>query len=91
MLSERKPDPFQSRESQRARDMTADVINLRQFKRDKARQDATRQAEINRAAFGRSKAQRILEKTKTLQDAAKLDAHRLDRPEADIPSDQDPL
>ncbi len=58
--------------------MTAEVINLRQFKRAKAREDQDRQAEVNRAAFGRSKAQRILEKTRALQDKSKLDAHRLE-------------
>ena len=31
--------------------MTAEVINLRQFKRDKARGDQDRQAQVNRAAF----------------------------------------
>lgn len=55
--------------------MTAEVINLRQFKRDKARGDQDRQAQVNRAAFGRTKAQRILEKTRVLQDKSKLDAH----------------
>ncbi len=58
--------------------MTAEVINLRQFKRSKAKQDQDRKAEINRAAFGRTKAQRILEKTRALQDKSKLDAHLRD-------------
>ncbi len=65
--------------------MTADVINLRQFKRAKAREDQDRQAEVNRAAFGRTKAQRILEKTRALQDKSKLDAHLRD--ETGSPSD----
>jgi hypothetical protein len=66
--------------------MTADVINLRQFKRAKAREDEDRQAAVNRAAFGRTKAQRILEKTRALQDKSKLDAHLRD----DTASPSDP-
>ena len=65
--------------------MTAEVVNLRQFKRAKAREDQDRQAEVNRAAFGRTKAQRILEKTRALQDKSKLDAHL--REDSSTPSD----
>ena len=65
--------------------MTAEVINLRKFKRDKARDTQARQAEVNRAAFGLTKAQRILEKTRALQDKSKLDAHL--REDTNTPSD----
>ena len=66
--------------------MTAEVINLRQFKRAKAREDQDRHAEVNRAAFGRTTAQRILEKTRALQDKSKLDAHLRE----DSPTPPDP-
>ncbi|MFC1672845.1 DUF4169 family protein [Pseudomonadota bacterium] len=46
----------------------ADVVNLNQFRKAKARADKTKQAHDNRVKFGRTKA----EKTK---DAAERDAH----------------
>lgn len=66
--------------------MNAEVINLRQFKRAKAKQQQDRQAEANRASFGRTKAQRILEKAKSLQDQARLEGHRLEPTPTDDPT-----
>ena len=45
--------------------MTGDVINLRLARKNKARSDAEKRAEENRAKFGRSKTE------KTLSDAVK--------------------
>ncbi len=40
--------------------MTGDVVNLRQFRKQKARSDKDRQAEQNRISFGRTKAEKSL-------------------------------
>lgn len=40
--------------------MSADVVNLRQFRKVKARSEKERQAEQNRLTFGRSKAEKTL-------------------------------
>ncbi|MBD9452929.1 DUF4169 family protein [Rhizobium sp. RHZ02] len=48
--------------------MTAEVVNLRQFKKKQARADKARQAEQNRISFGRTKAEKQL--TKALNEKA---------------------
>ncbi|MCV9960975.1 DUF4169 family protein [Pararhizobium sp. BT-229] len=48
--------------------MTGDVINLRQFRKQKARTEKDRLAEQNRISFGRTKAEKQL--TRTLNDKA---------------------
>ncbi|MEJ8311448.1 DUF4169 family protein [Agrobacterium larrymoorei] len=59
--------------------MTGDVVNLRQFRKQKARSDKDKQAEQNRLSFGRTKSEKSL--TAALNDKAKrrLDQGRLDR------------
>ena len=61
--------------------MSGDVVNLRQFRKQKARSDKEKQAEQNRIAFGRTKAEKTL--TRALNDKAQksLDQGRLERPE----------
>ncbi len=56
----------------------AEIINLRQARKNKARADKEARAEQNRISFGRTKAERNL--TKAEQDMAKsrLDAHKRD-------------
>jgi len=56
----------------------AEIVNLRRARkaRDRAGREAT--AEINRAKFGRPKAERVLEAAGRRQAEARLDAHRLD-------------
>jgi hypothetical protein len=49
--------------------MTADIVNLRQFKKKQARSEKEKQAEQNRISFGRTKAEKTL--TKTLNDKAR--------------------
>lgn len=56
-------------------------INLRQFRKKKAREDKARQAETNRVQFGTPKAQRELEKAREAKRKAALDAHKRDTDE----------
>ncbi|MDI7863831.1 DUF4169 family protein [Rhizobiaceae bacterium n13] len=48
--------------------MSADVVNLRQFRKKQARTEKEKQAEQNRITFGRAKAEKNL--TKALNDQA---------------------
>lgn len=61
--------------------MSGDVVNLRQFRKQKARSEKETQAEQNRLTFGRTKAEKTL--TRALNDKAEktLDQGRRERPE----------
>lgn len=61
--------------------MSGDVVNLRQFRKQKARSEKERQAEQNRLTFGRTKAEKTL--TDALNDKARhtLDQGRIERPD----------
>jgi hypothetical protein len=48
--------------------MSAEIVNLRQFRKQQARSEKEKQAEQNRISFGRTKAEKSL--TKTLNDKA---------------------
>jgi len=48
--------------------VTAEVVNLRQFKKKQARADKEKQSEQNRISFGRTKAEKQL--TKALNEKA---------------------
>lgn len=62
--------------------MSADVINLRRARKQKARSERERQAEANRLRFGRSKEERQQEAaTKSLEDR-RLDGSRRDTGDA---------
>ena len=63
--------------------MSGDVVNLRQFRKQKARSDKEAKAEQNRATFGRTKAEKTL--TRALNEKAQktLDQGRLERPDED--------
>ncbi|WP_439627753.1 DUF4169 family protein [Shinella sp.] len=63
--------------------MSGDVVNLRQFRKQKARSEKEKQAEQNRAAFGRTKAEKTL--TRALNDKAQksLDQGRIERTDDD--------
>ncbi|WP_201859923.1 DUF4169 family protein [Microvirga soli] len=56
----------------------AEIINLRQARKNKARADKEARAEQNRVSFGRTKAEKTL--TKAEQDLAKsrLEGHKRD-------------
>ena len=61
--------------------MSGDLVNLRQFRKQKARSEKERQAEQNRISFGRTKAEKNL--TRALNDKAEntLDQGRIEKPE----------
>lgn len=63
--------------------MSGDVVNLRQFRKQKARSEKEKQAEQNRAAFGRTKAEKTL--THALNEKAQksLDQGRIERSDDD--------
>jgi len=64
-------------------EMSADVVNLRQFRKQKARSEKEKQADQNRITFGRTKAEKNL--TSALNDKAEktLDQGRLEKPQDD--------
>jgi Domain of unknown function (DUF4169) len=60
-----------------------EIVNLRQARKQKARERREAAAARNRVAFGRSKAEkRLIESERALAEAS-LDARRLARPDAD--------
>ena len=61
--------------------MAADIVNLRQFRKQKARSDKDKAADANRLQFGRTKAEKTL--TKTINENAEkaLDQGKLDMPD----------
>ncbi|MBC7582365.1 DUF4169 family protein [Tardiphaga sp. vice352] len=59
-----------------------DLINLNRFKKRAERDDAARQAEINRARFGRSRAERVLEEKRTIRAENMLDQHQINGEDA---------
>lgn len=63
--------------------MSADVVNLRQFRKQKARSDKEKQADQNRITFGRTKAEKNL--TSALNEKAEktLDQGRIEKPQDD--------
>jgi len=63
--------------------VTAEVVNLRQFKKKQARADKERQAEQNRISFGRTKTEKQL--TKALNEKAERSHQlgRIEKPEDD--------
>ncbi|MBV2183354.1 MAG: DUF4169 family protein [Rhizobium sp.] len=58
--------------------MSADVVNLRQFRKVKARTEKERQAEQNRLTFGRSKAEKKLTDALNAKAEKTLDQGRLE-------------
>lgn len=58
----------------------ADIINLRRFKKQTARDDARKAADANSAKFGRTKADRDVFEARTAKAAKDLDGHRLEKP-----------
>lgn len=61
--------------------MAADIVNLRQFRKQKARSEKEKTAEQNRLTHGRTKAEKNL--TRALNEKADktLDQGRLEKPE----------
>ncbi|BDV35719.1 DUF4169 family protein [Methylocystis iwaonis] len=56
----------------------AEVVNLRRARKDRAKREKEAQAQENRVAFGRTKAERDLTDAQKRLEAAKLDAHKRD-------------
>lgn len=59
--------------------MTGDVVNLRQFRKQKARSEKEKQAEQNRLSFGRTKSEKSLTTALNNKAERQLDQGKLDR------------
>jgi hypothetical protein len=59
-----------------------DVVNLKRFKKRAEKGQSARQADANRAKFGRSKSERLLEQQRADRAKDLLDQHRRDDGEA---------
>ncbi|CAN5141874.1 hypothetical protein BH11PSE4_BH11PSE4_29800 [soil metagenome] len=59
-----------------------DLINLNKFKKRSDRDLSNRQAEVNRARFGLTKAERNLQEQRTSRANRLLDQHRIDGEDA---------
>lgn len=55
-----------------------DVINLKQFKKRTEREQSARQADANRARFGRTKTERALDERRKDRAGDLLDQHKLE-------------
>jgi hypothetical protein len=60
-----------------------DVVNLRQFRKSKARTEKEKVAEQNRLSHGRTKAEKSLTKALNEKAAKDLEQGRLDQPRKD--------
>jgi hypothetical protein len=56
--------------------MMAEVVNLRKFRKRKERGEKEAVAQVNRAAFGRTKSEKELNKAKLTLKKRKLDEHK---------------
>jgi len=59
-----------------------EVVNLKRFRKRMERVQAAKQADVNRARFGRSKSERVLEESRARHASDLLDQHRLDDEDA---------
>jgi len=59
-----------------------DVVNLKRFKKRTEREVSAKQAETNRARFGRTKSERTLDEARATRASDLLDAHRIDGEDA---------
>jgi len=66
--------------------MTGDVVNLRQFRKQKARTEKDRTADQNRISFGRTKAEKQM--TRTLNDKASKALDQGKRETSEEPEDE---
>lgn len=63
--------------------MAADVVNLRQFRKTKARSEREAVAEQNRITHGRTKAEKSLTQAQNDKAARQHEQGRLEKPERD--------
>ena len=61
--------------------MTGDIVNLRQFRKSKARAEMNAKAKENRVKFGRTKAEKKLQKAEKENACRHLDGHKLETDE----------
>ena len=61
--------------------MAADIVNLRQARKQKARVDKDKTAEANRLQFGRTKVEKTLTRALNDKAAKTLDQGRIEKPE----------
>jgi Domain of unknown function (DUF4169) len=54
-----------------------DLVNLKRFKKRHAREQSAKQAEANRARFGRTKTERVLDEHRNDRASRVLDQHRI--------------
>ncbi len=59
-----------------------DVINLKRFRKRVAREQSAEQAEANRARFGRSKSDRMVDEHRDRRAGELLDQHRIEGEDA---------
>ena len=59
-----------------------DLINLKQFKKRAERHRTAKQAETNRARFGRTKSERTMDERRGERASDLLDQHRIDGEDA---------
>ena len=55
-----------------------DVVNLKRFKKRTEREQSAKQADANRARFGRTKSERVLDERRATRAGDLLDQHRID-------------
>lgn len=55
-----------------------DLVSLNRVRKQAARERSAQQAEANRIRFGRTKAERLVERARAEHSAMLLDQHRLD-------------
>ena len=60
--------------------MSAEIVNLRQVRKDKQRSDKEKQAEQNRLTFGRTKVERSLTRAQNDLTEKTLDQGKLEKP-----------
>jgi hypothetical protein len=59
-----------------------DVVNLKRFRKRTERAQSAKQADANRARFGRTKSERVLDEGRTKSASHLLDQHKIDGEDA---------
>ena len=59
-----------------------DVVNLKRFKKRAEREASAKQADTNRARFGRTKSERVRDERRQQRASDLLDQHRIDGEDA---------
>ena len=59
-----------------------EVVNLKRFRKRNERAQSAKQADANRARFGRTKSERVLDEQRTKSASHLLDQHKIDGEDA---------